>query len=45
MVEKIGVDRAREMADRADLIIAVLMLQMTYRRDYHIIDIVKDKGP
>lgn len=44
MVEKIGVDRAREMVDRADLIIAVFDASNDLtEEDYHIIDIVKDK--
>ena len=44
VVEKIGVDRAREMVDRADLIIAVFDASNDLtEEDYHIIDIVKDK--
>lgn len=44
VVEKIGVDRAIDMVDKADLIIAVFDASESITdEDYEIIDIVKDK--
>ncbi len=44
LVEKIGVDRAKNMVDKADLIIAVFdASESLTEEDYEIIDIVKDK--
>jgi len=44
VVERIGVDKAREMVNKADLIIAVFDISNDLTdEDYEIIDIVKDK--
>lgn len=44
LVEKIGVDRAKEMVDKADLIIAVFdMSEDLSKEDEKIIDIIRDK--
>ena len=44
LVEKIGVDKAKEMVDKSDLIIAVFDTSENLTKDdYEIIDIVKDK--
>lgn len=44
IVEKIGVDRAKEMLEKADLIIAIFDISSELSEDdYHIIDLIKDK--
>jgi tRNA modification GTPase len=44
VVEKIGVDRAKEMLEKADLIIAIFDISGELSEDdYHIIDLIKDK--
>lgn len=44
IVEKIGVDRAKETLERADLIIAIFDISNELSEDdYHIIDLIKDK--
>lgn len=44
LVEKLGVDKAKDMVDRADLIIAVFdASESLTQEDYEIIDIVKNK--
>lgn len=45
VVEKIGVDRAKEMVDKADLIIAIFdASEKLTDEDYEIIDIIKDRN-
>ena len=45
IVEKIGVDRAKDMVNKADLIIAVFDASKTLTdEDFHIIDIIQDKN-
>ena len=44
IVEKIGVDRAKEMLEKADLIIAIFDISSELSEDdYHIIDLIKEK--
>lgn len=44
VVEKIGVDRAKEVLEKADLIIAIFDISSELSEDdYHIIDLIKDK--
>lgn len=44
LVEKIGVDKAKDTVENADLIIAVFDASMSLtEEDYHIIDIIQDK--
>ncbi len=43
-VEKIGVDKAKETLDKADLIIAIFDISRDLNKDdYHIMDLIKDK--
>ena len=45
IVEQIGVDRAKDMVNKADLIIAVFDASETLTdEDFHIIDIIQDKN-
>lgn len=44
IVEKIGVDRAKQMLEKADLIIAIFDISSELSEDdYHIIDLIKNK--
>lgn len=44
IVEKIGVDRAKDTIENADLIIAIFDISRSLTEDdYHIIDLIKDK--
>lgn len=44
IVEKIGVDRAKKMLEKADLIIAIFDISSELSEDdYHIIDLIKEK--
>jgi tRNA modification GTPase len=45
LVEKIGVDRSRELAEESDLIIAIFDLSRPFdHEDDHILELIKDKN-